>query len=173
MLVLASEQRGAFARWQVLGHGGDDALIRRRCRSGRWERAANGVYVLGGLPPDPERRLWVAFLAVGEDVVVSHECAAERQQLWPVPIGRIVFTSRHGDHHYVPGVVVHQLKDVLPHHLTIVGGLPTTTVPRTIVDLAAVTGIERLSRIVEHAINEKRTTEAVVGVVLGDVARPG
>jgi hypothetical protein len=173
VLTLASEQRGAFARWQVLGHGGDDALIRRRRQSGRWERAAPGVYVLGGLPPDRERRLWVAFLTVGEDAVVSHECAAERHGLGPVPAGRLVFTSHHGDHHYVPGVVVHQLRDVLPHHVTSVGGLPTTTVARTIVDLAAVTGIERLTRVVEAAVNERRTDETVIGVVLGEVARPG
>ena len=173
VIALASAQRGAFTRWQVLGHGGDDALIRRRCEAGRWERAAPGVYILGGLPPDADRRLWISFLAVGEDAVVSHECAAERQGLGPVPTGRVVFTTHHGDHHRLPGIVVHQLRDVLPAHITVVGGLPTTTVPRTIVDLAAVTGVERLSRIVEGALNDRRTTETAVGVVLGDVARPG
>ena len=173
MLALASVQRGAFTRLQVLGHGGDGAVIRRRCASGRWERAAPGVYVLGGLPPDDERRLWVAFLAVGEDAVVSHECAAERQRLGPVPTGRLVFTTHHGDHHRLPGVVVHQLRDVLPHHVLPFRGLPTTTVPRTIVDLAAVSGVERLSRVVENAVNDKLTTEGAISVVLGEVARPG
>ena len=173
LLSLAATQHGVFARDQVHVAGGTDELIRRRCADGWWDRCGRGVDALAGLPPDTERRLWAAWLEVGRDAVVSHECAAERHELGPVILGRLVFTTHHGDHHRRRGVTVHQLRDVLPAHVTGVGGLPTTTIPRTIVDLAAVTSIARLGRIVEGAVQDKRTTDAAIGVVLGDVARRG
>jgi hypothetical protein len=170
---LAARQHGAFARWQLTHVPDHDRTIRRRLRAGRWVRAAPGVYQLAGLPPDPDRPLWVAWLAVGPDAVVSHECAGERHGLQPVVTGRLVFTTHHGDHHRIPGVVVHQLRDLLPHHVTELGGLPTTTVARTVVDLAAVSGVERLARVVENAVNDKRTTDEAIGLVLADVTRRG
>jgi len=173
VLTLAAAQRGCFARRQVLDGGGHDELIRRRCDAGWWIPAERGVYVLAGLPPDPDRPLWIAWLAVGPDAVVSHECAAERHRLGPVLVGKLVFTTHHSDHHRIRGVTVHQLRDLLPHHVTQLDGLPTTTIPRTIVDLAAVSGRPRLSRIVESAVNDKRTTDEAIGLVLGDVARKG
>lgn len=173
MFELAARQHGAFSRRQVLAVGGSDDLIHRRCRSGWWQRCGPGVFMLAGLPPDPERRLWIAWLEVGRDAVVSFECAAERHGLGPVLAGRLVFTSAHGDHHRIAGVVVHQLRDVLPHHVMELGGLPTTTIPRTIVDLAAVCSSARLGRVIEGAVNSGLTTDAAVGLVLGDVMRKG
>lgn len=173
VLALAAAQHGAFARAQVLAAGGDDQLVRRRIRHGWWQRAGRGVYTLAGLPPDADRPLWVAWLAVGPDAVVSHECAAERHGIGPVLVGRKVFTTHHGDHHRIPGVTVHQLRDVLAHHVTEVGGLPTTTIPRTIVDLAAISHVERLAVIVEGAVGAKLTTDDAIGLVLADVARQG
>jgi hypothetical protein len=170
---LASQQHGAFARWQVLAHGGHDELIRRRCREGFWIAVRPGVYVLAGLPPDPDRELWIAWLAVGPHAVVSHETAGERQVLRPVIAGRLVFTTKHGDHHRLRGVVVHQLRDLLPHHVHVVDGLPCTTVARTIVDLAAVSQIGRLRLVVENGVNDGLVTDEQIGIVLAEVARKG
>ena len=171
--ALAAEQGGAFARWQVLAHGGHDMLIERRCRAGVWTRVRPGVYVVAGLPPAQRSPQWIAWLEVGPHAVRSHECAAEVRGLHPVPHGRLVFTTHHGDHHKIPDVRVHQLKDLLPHHATVTQGLPTTTATRTVIDLAAVCSFERLSRILENAVNDHLTTDDEVGAVLHEVARPG
>jgi hypothetical protein len=93
--------------------------------------------------------------------------------LHPVRTGLLTFTTRHGDHHRQDGVTVHQLRDLLPHHVTPLDGMPTTTAPRTIVDLAAVVGLERLKQIVENAANERIATDDEIGKVLHEVARPG
>ena len=170
---LAAGQGGGFARWQVLANGGDDKLIQRRCRSGSWTRVRPGVYVVAGLPPSTTTALWVAWLEVGPHAARSHECAAEVLKLHPVPPGRFVFTTHHGDHHKIPDVTVHQLKDLLPHHTTSIDGLPTTTPARTVVDLAAVIAFERLRRIVENGVNDGITTDDEVAVVLHEIARPG
>jgi very-short-patch-repair endonuclease len=87
--------------------------------------------------------------------------------------GRLVFTSGHGDHHRQPGVTVHQLRDLLPHHATDVEGMPTTTAARTIVDLASVVGFGRLKQLVENAVLDHLTTDDEVGALLHEIARPG
>jgi len=173
MYALAREQGGAFARWQVRAEGGADTLIERRCAAGLWVRVRPGVYVVPGLPPSKSTDLWVAWLEVGGHAIRSHECAAEHWGLQPVMTERRVFTTRQGDHHRIPGVVVHQLGDLLPHHTTVADGMPITTAPRTVVDLAAVVGFERLKRIVENGVNDRIVTDEAVGLVLRDVARRG
>jgi very-short-patch-repair endonuclease len=87
--------------------------------------------------------------------------------------GRLAFVTAHGDHHKIAGVSVHQLKDLLPHHITQVDGLPITTPARTVVDLAAVVSFERLKRIVENGVLDRIVTDDEVGLVLRDVARRG
>jgi len=170
---LSAAQHGGFARWQLREVPNVDQMVRSRIASGAWVRAETGVYTLAGLPPDRERPLWVGWLAVGPDAVRSHECAAERHGIGPVLTGRLVFTTRHGDHHRIDGVTVHQLRDLLPHHVLTIDGMPTTTVPRTIVDLAAVSSPTRLARVVETTVQAGLTTDDAIGVVLGDVARKG
>ena len=173
MQALAREQGGAFARWQVLANGGHDMLIKRRYDAGTWELVRPGVYVVAGLPASATNALWVAMLEVGPHAVRSHECAAEAWNLHPVVTGRFVFTTHHGDHHRIPNVTVHQLKDLRPHHITVLDGMPTTTAARTVVDLAAVVSFERLKRIVENGVNDRIVTDDEVGRVLHDVARRG
>jgi hypothetical protein len=171
---LATRQAGAFARWQLEGLGADDAIIRRRRRARRWLDAGQaGVYLLAGAPPSADQALWIAWLAAGPDCVVGFETAAERHGLSPIPVGRLTLIDRHGRHHRLTGVVVHQLDDVLDHHIEVLAGLPTTTVDRTIVDLAAVCSAARLERILEGAVNGGRTTEARVASTLGEIARRG
>ncbi|MGH9135768.1 MAG: DUF559 domain-containing protein [Acidimicrobiales bacterium] len=170
--ALAAGQCGVFARWQVVAIGGTDGYIRRRVCSGRWLPIRPGVYQLAGSPPSDDQRYWIAWLAVGPQAALSHECAAERHGLIAVPRARLVLTNRHGAHHRIDGVCVHQLDDLLPHHVMMLGGLPTTTVERTIIDLAAVLSRARVTRALEQAVIDRKTTDDAVGAVLTDVKRP-
>jgi hypothetical protein len=129
--------------------------------------------VVAGLPTSASTAGWVAWLEVGPRAIRSHECAAEVRNLHPVETGRSVFTTDHGDHHRIPDVTVHQLRDVLPHHASVVDGIPTTTAARTVVDLAAVVSFERLKRIVENGVNDKVTTDEDIAAVLHEVTRRG
>lgn len=166
-------QCGVFSRLQALAQGFDDDAIARRIRSGEWVREAPGVYGVRWFPDLPDRRLWVAYLAVGPTAVVSHECAAARRGFGSVPQDRLVLTSGRGSHHRVAGATVHQLLDVLPHHIVIEDGFRITTIPRTIVDCAATVSAVRLERMVEHGIRRKLVTTKEIRDVVGDVARRG
>lgn len=170
---LAFAQRGAFAGWQLDGRGVPSALRTRRLKSGRWKRAQPGVYILPSAPPTFEQRLWVGWLAVGPQAHVSFESAAQLQSIPNVARERVVMTVQHSGYQRLTGIVVHQISDVQPDHLTSVAGLPVTTVPRTIVDLAAVVSPMRLRSIVEESKFAGLTTPVAVGECLSSVARRG
>jgi very-short-patch-repair endonuclease len=170
---LAALQCGTFGRWQLLARGVERTAIRRRLTSGRWVHHGPGVYGLPSHAPSFDQRLWIAWLAVGPDAVVSHEAAAQLHDLPGVERGRLTLIAPHATHHRVQGAFVHQIDDVEPGHRTGVRGLPTTTVPRTVVDLAGWVGMARLLRITEGAKHARLTTYEDIGAVLAAVARRG
>jgi hypothetical protein len=170
---LAQLQRGAFARWQLRGRGVADTAIHARVRSGRWLTALPGVYVLAGVPSSFEQHAWIGWLAVGPDALVSHEAAAQLQRIPNVARNRITLIAAHGKHQRLAGVFVHQLDDVLPEHRTAVRGLPVTTPPRTIVDLAAVVHPARLLPVVEDTNHARIASYLEIGRCMASVARRG
>lgn len=170
---LATVQHGAFARWQLLPRDASAHAIDRRVASGLWVVVHPGVYALAGTRETFTRRLWAGWLAVGPHALVSHESAAQLHRIPNVIRNRVVLTNAHGWHHRLPGLVVHQLDDVLREHRTAVDGLPVTTPARTIVDLAAIVNAARLLPIVEDAHHARITTYAEVGVCLASIARRG
>jgi hypothetical protein len=170
---LAQRQHGAFARWQLLPRGVDPRTLERRVATGYWVTLLPGVYALAGTRDTYERRLWAGWLAVGPGALVSHEAAAEVRGIPNVIRNRVVLVNAHGQHHRLPGVIVHQLNDVLPEHRTSVDGLPITTPARTIVDLAAVVHPARLLPIVEGTNHARIASYAEVGVCMTSIARRG
>ena len=166
-------QHGAFARWQLRPRGVSEQAIYRRLASGSWTLLSPGVFALAGTRNTYERRLWVGWLAVGPDALVSHEAAAQVHEIPNVIRNRVVLTHRHGSHHRLSGVVVHQLDDVSLDHRMSVDGLPVTTPARTVVDLAAVVHPARLLPIVEGTHHARITSYTDVGVCMSSVARRG
>jgi hypothetical protein len=67
----------------------------------------------------------------------------------------------------------HRTKDVDPSDRTTLDGLPLTTPPRTIIDLAAVSAPARLRLLAEHAVLERRCTVAELGALLDRIRRSG
>ena len=136
-------------------------------------RAAPGVYVMAGTPGTFEQRLWIGWLATGPQAIVSHESAAQLRAIPNVVRERIALTVPHSGYHRIKDVTVHQISDLLPEHVSLVDGLPVTTVPRTIVDLAAIVSPMRLRSIIEDSKFAGLTTPVAVGECLKSVARRG
>jgi hypothetical protein len=173
LYALFADQTGIVARWQLGGTPGGPAVLDRLLRTGRLTSVAPGVYLARGHPESWTQRLWVALLAAGPGVVVSHESAAEIHRVEGAPRGLITLTAPHFSHHRVPGAFVHQISDVLPHHVIHIGSLPVTSPPRTIVDLATVLSRARLIHAVEYAHHHRIARLHEVGQVLAELARPG
>lgn len=73
---IASGQHGALSRRQALDCGLTPRQIQRLVGSGRWRRAARGVYVVAGSSPTWRRRAAVAWLAGPPGTLLSHRTAA-------------------------------------------------------------------------------------------------
>ena len=171
--VLAARQCSVFSRAQALALGGDDKLISRRLAQGRWIRLAAGVYGLPGVAECFERRVWIAYLATSPLAVVSFQTAAAFADFTGFPRREVTLTVPHGGHHRIEGAFVHQISDVLPHHVMLRYGMRCTTPERTVIDLAAICSRSRLFETVDDARVHGKVKVAGIGDVLQDVARRG
>ena len=174
LAVFVSLQCGVFSRRQVYDLGGDDSLIRRRLRQGRWERVAPGVYVLVGSPATWRQRLWIARLAIDQFAVVSHESAAAMVG-WPgFPERPVVLLVPHGTHARIAGAVVHETRDLWLVETMLIDNLIVTTPARTLLDLAGSgTGFGRLAAALDHGVTHRQLRYRDVQAELSAQARPG
>lgn len=156
--TLAGRQHGVVARRQLLAAGLSASAIDARIRSGRLRRLHRDVYGVGPVLP-AEARALAAVLACGPTAVVSHESAAV---LWKIvgpseprpPIH--VLTA--GGNRSRPGIRVHRTRRLHPRDTTTRLGIPLTTVPRTLLDLAGGVDGRALERIVAEALAGRLTT---------------
>ncbi len=131
---LAERQHGVVARAQLAGLGMGREAIGRRLRSGRLYRLHEGVYAVGHRVLSQRAHWMAAVLACGPGAVLSHGSAAA---LWGIRDG-----------HSGPTDVTSPRKSrsqrrIRRHHsrlpadeVTIRDGIPVTTAPRTIFNLA-------------------------------------
>jgi very-short-patch-repair endonuclease len=142
-------------RHQLLALGLATTAIGRRIELGRLHPVHAGVFAVGH--PLVSREGWwmAAVLAMGDGAVLSHHSAAalwglRGYRLRPVHI-TLASKSRH-----VPGIRRHSSRVLSPDEVTIsdaVPGIPVTSVPRTIFDMARggdVDLVENLLREAEH-----------------------
>ncbi|WP_436795783.1 DUF559 domain-containing protein [Actinospongicola halichondriae] len=171
---LAADQGGAIARRQLLAHGVTGSAIDRALRSGRLLATLSGVYVVRGAPETSIQRRWIALLAAGPDGVLAFESAARVHGLATVSAdGPTIVIVHHSGFRRLTDVTAHQINDVRPDHVGRVDGMPVTTVPRTIVDLAAVWRLGRMALVIDSAVADRQTSIAAIGDCLRSVARRG
>jgi len=173
LLAHASSQFGLFTRSQAHRVGVSDRALQRRVRNGLIEQLPRGVYRIVGTPGSWEQRVLSACLAGGEQCVASHRCAAalhgfdgNRREIVEVTVPRhIRYKSR--------AAVVHQSLDLAPGDCTMLGPIPVTTPARTLIDLGAVTGWERVEEMFDGAERDSIVVDAVVSRRHAEVRRQG
>jgi hypothetical protein len=170
---LASRQASTFARAQALAAGLTDSSIKRRLRSGRWERPHPGVYRLAGIAPSWASEVWAGLLAAGPLAVVTHETALALHGSSHVPPRPVTLTVPHGGHARLDGVFVHQIDDLRPHHVIDLEGLPVSSAARAVVEGAATLGRRQLGRVLDDLVFDKRVSYPQVATCLAEVARRG
>jgi hypothetical protein len=145
---LADGQHGVVARRQLLALGMGRGAIAVRLDAGRLHPLHRGVYAVGHRVMSREARWMAAVLACGPGAVLSHHSAAA---LWGVrePSSRAIeVTTRRKSR---SRGAIHRHFAVLPaDEVTTERGIPVTTVPRTLFDLAATSPAD----VVEHALRE-------------------
>ena len=170
---ISSRQYGLFSRAQAADLDIDDCMLWRGLTAGRITQEAEGVYGFPGWPDSWFRRLWRAYLATGPHAVVSFETAAALHWLTGFPRGRIVLTTPHGDHHWHGLCEVRQRTDLSTDHVVVIQGLRVTTVVRTLFDLCATAGSQRLALAVEDAHITGQCRLEVLQAFFDELRRPG
>jgi very-short-patch-repair endonuclease len=134
MGTLAEAQHGVVTRAQLLELGLNRGSITHRIQLGRLVPVHRGVYTIGHRLLSREGRWMAAVLACGRGAVLSHLSAAA---LWRIrQSDRIEVTTLAG-HRGRSGIFVHR-SPLREDERTAHRGIPTTTVPRTLLDLSAV-----------------------------------
>jgi len=132
--ALAERQHGVVSRAQLLELGLGRRAVDYRLERGWLLPVYRGVFTIGHRLLSRDGRWMAAVLACGPNAVSSHHSAAA---LWGIrQSDRIEVTTTAG-HRRVSGIIVHRspLRD---DERTTHRGIPTTTVPRTLLDLSAV-----------------------------------
>jgi hypothetical protein len=166
--LVAQAQHGLVSRVQALTLGLKPDRIQYWLQTGRWSTMLRGVYALPGAPPRWPQPLMAAVLAAGAGAVASHRGAAALHGLPGVPRRSEVTVpaSRRVD---ATGFIVHASQYLDPSHLTVVDGIPVTTVARTLADLAAVYDKNRLGDLVDEARMTRRLKRADLVAVEADL----
>jgi hypothetical protein len=153
---------GLSVRPQLLEAGFTEDEVRRLVRAGRLTPLRRGVYVEGSLPDDVLARhvlqIKAALGELADDAVVSHVSAAVLHglRIWAVPLDRVHVTRarRNGGR---CGALVHVHTAPLdPAEVDTVGGLPVTSLARTVADLARTLPFEQAVVLADSAMFYRR-----------------
>lgn len=175
MRQLAAQNYGILCVSDLELAGIDRRYRHRMCFSGELERLSQSVYRLGGVPSSWKGDLLALCWAQTPHGWVSHRSAA---RLWGLPDfnDRVldVIVPRHSRRPRITADFRLHESAILPgSDGTTLKGIPITTPARTIIDLAAVVGDERLEYAVESVLRLKLCTIADIEEVQGRVCGQG
>jgi very-short-patch-repair endonuclease len=147
---LAERQWGVVARRQLAALGVSRHTADHWLRAGRLQRLHHGVYALGHTALRAEGHRLAAVLACGPGAVLSHRTAAAHWGLLRTDQTRIDVTAPRG-RHGAPTIRLHRTRSLDAQDTTTHQGIPTTTVHRTLLDVAALARGGELERAVAQA----------------------
>jgi hypothetical protein len=164
VVELAARRLGVVTRRELLRAGLTDAAIGRRVSSGLLQRLHSGVYAVGHRALRPEAYWIAAVLACGTGAVLSHRSAAMAWGLRSAP-GPIDITASGGHGRRRRGIADHHGR-LTPVDVTARHGIPITTVPRTLLDLAETVPRKELMRALDAAVRARLYSRAALEAII-------
>jgi very-short-patch-repair endonuclease len=150
--AIAARQHGAVTHRQLLTTGLGRNAIAKRARAGRLHRLHQGVYAVGHVADDAERRWMAAVLACGRGAVLSHMSAAVLWGLLRPTSGPVdVSVPTQGGRRSRVGIRLHRCASLRSEQAGCRRGIPVTTPARTIADLERVVPERWVRRAVRQA----------------------
>jgi predicted transcriptional regulator of viral defense system len=146
---LADRQYGIVARRQLIEVGFKPGAIGRRVRAGRLHPLHPGVLSVGHRVISRQGRWMAAVLASGEEAVLSHWSAAALWMIRPSTRSVIDLTAPRKGRSW-KGIRRHHI-GLLDDERTVEEGIPVTTVPRTILDLAATESVDAIKNLLRES----------------------
>ena len=145
-------QHGLTTRAQALSDGMTRGQIERRLRTGRWVRAARGVYRHSAVSPTPISRLLSVCLA--HDALASHRAAAALHRIDGFRLHRIEVLVPSGRSLAIEGATVYESTQLDLARPVRQQGVPCTGLARTVLDLASVLDRKRLDRTIDAVLRD-------------------
>jgi hypothetical protein len=155
--TLAERQYGVVARAQLVELGLGPKGVQHRVSLGRLHPLHRGVYAVGQRRLPREARWMAAVLALGPGAVLSHRPAGAHWEIARWSGACEVTTPRRGIRSR-QGIQVH-FASLPADEITTHDGIPITTVPRTLFDLAAALPERQLERALNEAEVRRRWDE--------------
>ena len=150
--TVAAGQFGVVTHEQLRACGLSRHQILQRVKARQLQRLWRGVYAFGHRELTREGRRIAAVLACGDGAVLSHRSAARHWELLTTTQANIDVTApTRAGRAKRPGIHLHCCRRLDPADLTAQGGIPITSVARTLVDLNAVVPDRLLERALEQA----------------------
>jgi very-short-patch-repair endonuclease len=146
---LARRQYGVVGRRQLISQGWSEEEIDWRLRTARLHRLHAGVYAVGHQVIPREGRWMAAVLASGPGAVLSHWSAAHLWMIRPNSRTRIDVTVPHRSRS--SKLICRHISVVPEDERTVKVGIPVTSVPRTILDLAATVDIDTVENLLRES----------------------
>lgn len=158
LALLARSRHGVLTKDDALAEGITAHQLRRAVERGELERVHPGVFRIAGAPRSWHQSLLLAVLAGGPSALASHRSAAVLWDLDGTTRGRPeIVAPRHLRARYEP-VRCHESKDLQLAMPTERLRIPCTGLERTIVDLGAVTPVDRVQQAIDDAIRRRLCT---------------
>lgn len=168
---IAARQQGLITRAQLVESGLSGPQVDRLLCSGRLIPVARGVHLVAGAPYTWHVRLLAACLAV--DGVASHRSAAALHGIDGFRPGRPELSVPRAHHAGSAQGRIHWSTDLVLTTPVRVGGIPTTPIDRTVLDLGAVCSDDVVERAIDFAIGRRLLTWPDVLDVYRAHSRPG
>ena len=146
--ALAAHQHGVVSSSQLQALGFTDRAVRKRCAAGRLHRIHRGVYAVGHSRLTIQGRWMAAVLFGGPGTVLSHRAAGAEGMLrrWSGAPAITVPSRRRRS-----GLIEIHCSSLPADERTVLNGIPITTWPRTLLDLATVLDHDALLRALNEA----------------------
>lgn len=170
MVELAARQHGVVARRQLLAAGIGSGAIKERLQSGLLTPIHHGVYAVGASRPPVMAQLMAAALVSDRGAALSHRAAAYLHGLLSLPGGAIDLSTT-GRSQSRRGIRVHRVRTL--EEVVVIDGIPCTTLPRTLIDLAATSPARTVERALDQAEVLRVYDGRAIELALREQRRPG
>jgi predicted transcriptional regulator of viral defense system len=147
--AVAARQHGQITAKQLARAGVGKGSIAHRVKTGRLHRRHHGVYSVGHARVSQEGAWMAAILAAGDGAALSHLSATQLLKVWLRKVDGIDVIAP--QRRQVKGVRVHTCRHLDPRDMTVVNGIPVTTVARTLVDLTDALTAEQIANVIHEA----------------------
>src|SRR3954452_17183558 len=144
---ITDRAQGVATRRELVAAGVSSKQVEHRLATGALRRVYDGVYRTG--PLTTEARYMAAVKACGEGALLSGPAAAHLFGLIKGPPPPPHVTTR--TERDITGIIPRRSRAICANHATRFKGIPVTTIPQILIDLAADLPLDDLARVCHEA----------------------